>query len=117
MAEYVAVYRTADGLNKALAELDAVRKGDLTQMRAPQGRIYNSWWVEAIQVAYMMDLAELITKSALCRTESRGAHYRADFPEPDPSWCKHVCLKKKDGAVDVGTVPVTITKINPEVAK
>ena len=117
MSHHVAVSRTEDGLKKALAELDSLRKGDFTRMRVPQGRIFNSLWVEAIQVTYMMDLAEMITKSALYRTESRGAHYREDFPEIDSSWLKHTCLTKKDGAVCLDAVPVTITKLNPEAKK
>ncbi|MCL1897173.1 MAG: succinate dehydrogenase/fumarate reductase flavoprotein subunit, partial [Clostridiales bacterium] len=87
---------------------------DFAQMRVPQGRVYNSLWIEAIQVTYMLDLAEMITRSALFRTESRGAHYREDYPERDPSWLKHTCLAKKEGAISLGTVPVTITKLDPE---
>ena len=113
MSKYVAVARTGDGLAKALEELDALRKGDFTRMRVPQGRVFNSLWVEAIQVIYMLDLAEMIAKSALYRTESRGAHYREDYPDRDPAWLKHTCVTKKDGAVDLRTVPVTITKLDP----
>ena len=117
MSEYVAVSRTADGLNKALAELDALRKGDFAKMRVPQNKVYNSVWVEAIQMTYMLDLAEMVTKSALYRTESRGAHYREDFPKSDPAWLKHTCLTKKNGSICLEAVPVTITKLNPEVSK
>jgi len=115
MSEYVAVSRTEDGLKKALVELEALKKGDFARMRVPQGRVYNSLWVEAIQVIYMMDLAEMITKSAIFRKESRGAHYREDYPEMDISSSpKHTCLSKKDGTIDIKAVPVTITKMNPE---
>ena len=114
MSEYVAVCRSGEGLNKALAELEALRKGEFTKMRVPGGKVFNSWWVEAIQVVYMLNLAEMITRSALFRTESRGAHYRDDYPERDPSWVKHTCLVKKDGRIDIRAVPVTITKLDPE---
>ena len=113
MSEHVAVSRTGDGLNKALEELGALRKGDFTQMRAAQGKVYNSSWVEAVQAVHMLDLAEMIASSALYRTESRGAHYREDYPVSDPAWLKHTCLVKKDGVISVGAAPVTITKLDP----
>ena len=117
MSEYVAVCRSGDGLEKALTELDVLRKGDFTQMRVPLGRVFNSQWVEAIQVIYMMDVAEMIIRSALYRTESRGAHFREDYPESETSWIKHTRLTKKDGSISIDAVPVTITKMNPEAAK
>ena len=118
MSEYVAVSRTEEGLNKALVELEALKKGDFARMRVPRGKVYNSLWVEAIQVIYMMDLAEMITKSALFRKESRGAHYREDFPQLDNSTPpQHTCLKMKEGIIDITAVPVTITKMNPEAKK
>ena len=116
MSEYAAVSRTEEGLNKALTELEALRKGEFTQMRVPQGRVFNSLWVEAIQVTYMLDLAEMIVRSALFRKESRGAHYREDYPEKD-ALPKHTCLTKKDGSISIKAVPVTITKLDPEAKK
>ena len=51
--------------------------------------------------------------SALTRTESRGGHYREDYPNTDQSWLKHVLVKKENDTMVVGTVPVVITKLNP----
>ena len=112
MANNVGVARTETGLKKALAEIESLKTNYLPQMRAPQGLRYNLGWVEAIQVPYMLDVAEMIVKSALLRTESRGAHYREDFPETDSSWLKHTLVIKKDGTVNLGTAPVKITKLN-----
>ena len=117
MSEFAAVSRSGEGLQTALKKLSELRNGDFKKMRVSGGRNYNSSWVEAIQVTYMFDLAEMIIKSALYRTESRGAHYREDYPERDPAWIKHTCVTKKDGAVQIDTVPVTITNFNPEVSK
>ena len=114
MTEYVSVSRSADGLNKALLELEALRKGDFAQMRVPQGKVYNSLWVEAVQLGFMLDLAEMVTRSALFRTESRGAHYREDFPKSNPSRPMHTCLTKTGGGMELKSVPVTITKLDPE---
>jgi succinate dehydrogenase/fumarate reductase flavoprotein subunit len=110
MAEYVGVARTETDLTKALSEIESLRANDLPNLRAPQGRQFNLGWVEAIQVPYMLDVAEMIVRSALLRTESRGAHYREDYPETDPTWIKHTRIKKD---MELDTIPVIITKLNP----
>jgi fumarate reductase (CoM/CoB) subunit A len=111
MAEYVGVAREETDLKKALSEIESLRANDLRDLRAPQGRRFNLGWVEAIQVPYMVDVAEMIARSALFRTESRGAHYREDYPERDPTWLKHTRISKN---MELGTTPVIITKRNPE---
>lgn len=108
----VGVARTQTGLAKALSEIDSLKTDYLPQMRAPHGLRFNLGWVEAIQIPYMLDVAEMIIRSALFRTESRGAHYREDFPETDSSWLKHTRVTKKDGVINIGTAPVKITKFN-----
>jgi fumarate reductase (CoM/CoB) subunit A len=114
MSEYVGVARTEAGLKRALSELKSLRADDLPDMRAPSGRIFNPGWVEAIQVPYMLDVAEMIIMSAISRTESRGAHYREDFPETKPDWLRHTSVIKKSDKMELGTAPVVITTINPE---
>jgi fumarate reductase (CoM/CoB) subunit A len=110
MAEYVGVARTETDLKKALSKIESLRANDLPNLCAPQGRRFNLGWVEAIQVPYMVDVAEMIARSALFRTESRGAHYREDYPETDPRWLKHTRVKKD---MELSTAPVIITKLNP----
>jgi fumarate reductase (CoM/CoB) subunit A len=114
MSEYVGVARTENDLKKALSTLQSVRNDDLPKMRAPSGKTYNLGWIEAIQVPYMLDVAEMIIMSALSRTESRGAHFREDYPETKSEWLKHTCVKKKHDHMELGTAPVTITKSNQE---
>ncbi len=113
MSEYVGVARTETDLMKALSEIESLRTNDLPNLRAPQGQRFNLGWVEAIQVPYMVDVAEMIARSAIFRTESRGAHYREDYPETRSDWLKHTCVMKKDGAMELGTAPVVITTFNP----
>jgi fumarate reductase (CoM/CoB) subunit A len=110
MAEYVGVARTETDLKKALSEIESLRANDLPNLRAPQGRCFNLGWVEAIQVPHMVDVAEMIVRSALLRTESRGAHYREDYPETDPRWLKHTRIKKN---MELSTTPVIITELSP----
>jgi len=114
MSEYVGVARTENSLKKALSALEAVRAEDIPKMRAPFGSTYNPGWIEAIQVPYMLDVAEMIIRSALLRTESRGAHFREDFPETKSEWLKHTMLLKESDYMEMSTTPVTIIKSNPE---
>ena len=110
MSKYVAVSRKGGGLKQAISDFESLRSNDLPQMRVPRVKTFNSQWVEAVQAVYMLDLAEMITRSALFRSESRGAHYREDFPQRDPAWLKHTCVTQKDGTVNLGTVPIKVTK-------
>ncbi|MFC1533152.1 FAD-binding protein [Thermodesulfobacteriota bacterium] len=114
MPKYMGVARTETDMKKALLEIDGLRKNDIPRLRAPHGRRFNLAWVEAIEVPYMLDVAEMMVSSALIRTESRGAHYRDDYPETDPSWLKHSLVKKEAGIMEIGTVPVVITKLDLE---
>ena len=114
MSEYAGVARTGADLKKALSGIEAIRAEDLPEMRAPRGRRFNLGWVEAIQVPYMLDVAQMIVSSALHRTESRGAHFREDYPETRPEWLKHTRVIKKSGIMELGDTPVVITKLDPE---
>jgi len=62
----------------------------------------------------MLDLAEVVAVCALLRKESRGAHYRLDYPNrDDENWLKHSLAYKTADGVKVDYIPVTITKWKP----
>ena len=117
MVENVGVARTEAGLKRALSSVYSLRNNDLPIMRAPQGCRFNLGWIEAIQVPYMLDVAEMIIQSALLRTESRGAHFREDYPETEPDWLKHTRVRKGREQMQLAAVPVVITRFKPEVSK
>lgn len=114
MAEYAGVARTEKQLLKALSEIEQIKEKDLPNLRAPVGKRFNLGWVEAIQVPYMVDVAQMVIMSALLREESRGAHYREDYPDTNPDWLKHTRVIKKSDYMDLGVVPVVMTRIKPE---
>ena len=81
-------------------------------------RTYNTDLLEAIELGYMLDCAECIVAGALARQESRGAHYREDFPErDDANWLKHTLVWKTSGGLRHGSRPVSITRFQPKERK
>jgi succinate dehydrogenase / fumarate reductase flavoprotein subunit/fumarate reductase flavoprotein subunit len=106
------VVRNGPDLESAIPELQALRE----QSAALDGSgdaILNARWNEAINVQNMVIIAELIARGALMRAESRGAHYRQDFPEKDVNWLKNICMKPENGDLRTWTTPVQFTRLTP----
>ncbi len=80
-----------------------------------RGRVFNTDLLEARELGYLLDCAEATVGSALARTESRGAHYREDFPERDDQrWLKHTLAWRTAGRPRLGYKPVTVTRFEPQ---
>ena len=78
-------------------------------------RTFNTELTAALELAFMLDVAETIVQSALKREESRGAHQRTDFPaRDDQRFLAHsLALRNADGSCRVEQLPVTITRWPP----
>ena len=83
------------------------------------GKRYNPEWYDAISARSMLLVSEGIVRSALMRQESRGAHYRSDFPtRDDANWFVNINLAKgEDGQMRVYTTPIHATELQPEGAR
>ena len=80
-----------------------------------KGKRYNSDLLEAIELGFLLELAEVTVVSALNRKESRGGHSREDYPtRDDKEWLKHTLISKTDGEIDLKYKPVTITRFQPK---
>src|SRR5690348_6146049 len=77
------VYRTGDTLKAAVADIAALRERYKNVAIQDKGQRYNTDLLEAVELGNLLDLAELLAVSALAREESRGGHYREDFPTRD----------------------------------
>jgi succinate dehydrogenase / fumarate reductase flavoprotein subunit len=75
-------------------------------------RIYNNNLRDFLEIDFMLDVAETIVVGALNRTESRGAHYRLDYPKRDDvNWLKHTLVFYRRGEPPyISYAPVRITK-------
>ena len=93
MWEKVAIVRDEKTLNEALAELQQMQK-DLDKMDVKNTSQYNSDLVTALEVINMVEICILTVKSAILRRESRGAHFRSDFPESKDEWKKSIVFSK-----------------------
>ena len=114
MNEKVWIFRRGDELQSALKEIRQLKERLKNIRIEDRGRPFNTGLVEALQIDFMLDLAEVTTISALARTESRGAHSRTDYPKrDDENWLKHtLAYYTKDGP-RLEYIPVTITKWPP----
>jgi succinate dehydrogenase/fumarate reductase flavoprotein subunit len=96
MWRYVGLVRTEEGMRHALKTLNEL----YARYGHPPARR------DAIELANMIECAWLITRSALERRESRGAHHRSDFPEGDEDWRFHLVLSGKRDNLKVERVAV-----------
>jgi succinate dehydrogenase / fumarate reductase flavoprotein subunit len=79
------------------------------------GRVFNTELLNTWELGNLLDVAEVVTVSALNRTESRGGHSREDFPKrDDTNWLKHTLIRRKNGKLEIDYKPVTITKYQPK---
>jgi succinate dehydrogenase / fumarate reductase, flavoprotein subunit len=116
MNQYCAVFRDADGLQKALEIVRRLKEEAPKANIDDRGTVFNQDVIGAIELGYMLDVAETIVVAAQERKESRGAQFRTDFPERnDGEWLKHVDISANgDGVPKVSYSPVTITKWQPQ---
>jgi succinate dehydrogenase / fumarate reductase flavoprotein subunit len=116
MNEHVAVFRDAAGLQEAHATIRRLKEQERTAAIDDHGTVFNQDLIGAIELGYMLDVAETTVVAAIERKESRGAQFRTDFPERnDEQWLKHVDISRN--GTDVPTIsysPVTITKWEPQ---
>lgn len=93
MWEKVAIVREEKTLNEALAQLQEMQK-DLDNLDVSDKSQYNTDLVTALEVINMVEICILSVKSAILRRESRGAHFRSDFPETNDEWKKSIVLSE-----------------------
>jgi succinate dehydrogenase/fumarate reductase flavoprotein subunit len=109
----VGVVRNGKDMQEALPEIQDVRQR-IKSASGNGGPIYNAPWNETINTENLSLIAEMLTRSALAREESRGAHYRSDFPMQKLEWLKNIrLLPLEDGAFETTMTPVEFTRLTP----
>ncbi|MDX1420760.1 MAG: FAD-dependent oxidoreductase [Rubricoccaceae bacterium] len=106
MWDHAGIIRDEDGLLTGLAKLQALRRdaADLDVGAAPGTDRFE----QAVNLGFMLTTCEAILRSALERTESRGAHYRSDHPDTVDAWRRNVQVRRgADGRMALSTVAAT----------
>jgi fumarate reductase flavoprotein subunit len=115
MEEGAGIYRSGDTLARAAASLRALQERSAHLAIDDHSHTFNTERVAALELCFMLDVAETIVDAALRREESRGAHQRLDFPTRDDGrFLAHsVTSRAADGGCRVEYLPVTITRWPP----
>jgi succinate dehydrogenase / fumarate reductase flavoprotein subunit len=115
MWDYVGVFRDENGLKTAISEIFKLREEAKNTYVLDKSKVYNTEFYNALELKNMLDLALVIATTALNRKESRGAHYRLDYPKrDDTNWLKHTLAYLKGNTVEITYKPVRMTKWKPE---
>ena len=97
------VIREAASLEATLARIEELKAGRLNCPRENVGDLK-----KYLELENMLLLSEMTCRAALLRTESRGSHYRTDFPEEGENWVKNIVFKKAEAGMGIETVPVSL---------
>jgi succinate dehydrogenase/fumarate reductase flavoprotein subunit len=112
MWERAGLVRDGAGLRAAAATVERLA-AELSRIGVPGGAAFNLAWQDWINLTSQTTVAGLIAASALARTESRGAHYRSDFPAPSTAPLHTVRVQSRAGEPAVWTEPVALTRVTP----
>ncbi|HUY98905.1 MAG TPA: succinate dehydrogenase flavoprotein subunit [Thermomicrobiaceae bacterium] len=112
------IFRTGAALRQLDAALAELRHRFTRVGLRDHGKTFNMDLVETIETGYLLDVAEAIAAGALAREESRGGHFREDFPNrDDANWLKHTLAYRTSGGLKMRYKPVVITRFEPKERK
>jgi succinate dehydrogenase / fumarate reductase flavoprotein subunit len=115
MDRYVNIFRTAADLAEGLKRVQAIQERFSRVRVADQSKVFNLNLSDAIETEHVLDLAEVIIVGAIARTESRGAHFRTDYPKRDDAhWMKHTLAQRTPSGPALSYSPVGFTRWEPK---
>ncbi len=114
MWDDVGVIRDASGLRRGLDKLGAIEAELLSVGVADGERAFNLTWHDWLNLRSLIEISKVIALAALKRENSRGAHYREDFPgEGDLATSTYTVARQRDGRLDIADEPVQFTIVKP----
>ena len=117
----VQVFRTDETMRQALNDIEALRERYKNVGIQDRGKRFNLDLLEAVELGFLLEIAEVVTVAAIHRKESRGGHFREDFPDrDDENFMQHTMTYKDEDAESEGIPgmrlewkPVVITRYQP----
>ena len=114
MTENCGVFRDEGRLKVCIDTIQKLRERYKRGKVTDKGKVFNSEIYEIIELGNMLGMAGIIATAALARQESRGGHFRTDYPKrDDKNFLKHSLVYPKDGELEIKYKPVVITKHQP----
>jgi fumarate reductase flavoprotein subunit len=114
MWDKVGILRNADDLHKALAELDELTAALENTGLADRERVFNLTWHDWLNLDSLLLVSKAITQAAIAREDSRGAHFREDFPETgDLQTSRFTSVRLENERMQIDNKPVEFTIIRP----
>jgi succinate dehydrogenase / fumarate reductase flavoprotein subunit len=115
MSTNLGIFRTKQSMTGALEKIRELSARVESVMLQDKGKIFNTDLIQAFELSCLVEIAETIVAGALAREESRGAHYRSDFPtRDDGKWLRHTLATRTPDGPKLTYAPVTITKFPPK---
>jgi succinate dehydrogenase / fumarate reductase flavoprotein subunit len=107
MQDLVGIVRSEEEMQRALVGLESL-KARAGKVGVTGHREFNTGWHAAQDLANLLAVSEMITRSAIERKESRGGHFRQDYPDKDPAFAtfNFVVRRGADGAMQVSRAPI-----------
>jgi succinate dehydrogenase / fumarate reductase flavoprotein subunit len=106
MQDLVGIFRNEEDLELGLRKISELA-GRAARARVEGSRLFNPGWHLARDLKSMLTVSEAVTRSAIARRESRGAHSRTDHPKPDPEWGRRNLVVRRGGnGMELGERPV-----------
>jgi len=114
MWDDVGVVRDRSGLDRGIAALDAIEAELFATGLADSDRAFNLTWHDWLNLRSLVEVSRVIALAALKRENSRGAHFRSDFPEPgDLASSRFTVARQTAGGLDITDAPVEFTHVRP----
>jgi len=116
MTDGCGVFRSREGLEGCLEQVLGIQRRFTDVRLDDSSRTFNTDLVGALQTRSLLQISEVIVRGALAREESRGGHFRTDFPKRDDAgWLRHTYARGLEGGgIEFSYQPVVITRYQPE---